>query len=93
MSAQYNSYLCVGGPRAGQRFEADRRSGFRVPVTPQLSVAVGPIPGDKVQVEIMEYRAEGFHTETGDVWFWVPQGQSQLETMKLLLSTYEEHWK
>lgn len=93
MSAQYNSYLCIGGPRAGQRYDADRRFGFRAAVVPPLSVAVGPIPGDKIQAQIVEYRAECFHTETEDIWFWVPQGQSQLQTMNLLLGTYEEHWK
>ena len=86
------SHLCVGGPRGGRRVAVRDGSGFRVPV-----LDTGPLtssdflPDDMAvgSVSFTTYRAESFHTPQGDVEFWVPEGQTTLETFTLLLETYE----
>jgi hypothetical protein len=35
------------------------------------------------------YRAETFHTPQGDVEFWVPHGQTPLESITMLLDGFE----
>jgi hypothetical protein len=47
-------------------------------------------PNAPVSVELTRYRSEVFHTPQGDVSFWTPEGQTPLETITLLLETYEE---
>lgn len=81
------SMLCVGGPRAGQRYAILHGNGFRVPITDPA-----PIGDTSVAVEVKwaDYRAEPFHTPQGDVEFWVPAGQTPLETITLLLESYEK---
>jgi hypothetical protein len=77
------SMLCVGGPRAGKRYTILHGSGFVVPVSEDLQ-------SDRpASIELRSYRAEVFHTPQGDVSFWVPAGQTPLETITLLLETYE----
>jgi hypothetical protein len=90
LQPEHKSMLCVGGPEAGRRYHAARGSGFRVavrgPLPPlNLSEAVAA----EVSHEIVSYRAEYFHTPQGDVTFWVPEGQTPLETMTILLECYE----
>lgn len=85
------SMLCIGGPLAGKRFEAKSGAGFSVPVREELpdSTSVDYQPNKSVTVEYFHYREEVFHTPQGDVFFWVLESQTPLETMKLLLESYE----
>lgn len=79
----HKSMLCVGGTRAGERYAILHGTGFRVPVKQDK-------PNKSPQIEFTDYRAEIFHTPEGDVSFWVPAGQTPLETITLLLETYEQ---
>ncbi len=87
-----DTMLCVGGPLAGQRYAVHHGKGFTVPVrvtvpegNPQdCEPAIHPSP------EFTDYRQEMFTTGQGRVTFWVPARQTQLDTMKLLLESYEQ---
>ncbi|MGH6923623.1 MAG: hypothetical protein ACRED5_07775 [Propylenella sp.] len=91
--ADQKSMLCVGGPRAGRRYAVLHGSGFRVPIKSDVpeNDPRSPEwqPNKPVKVEFADYREETFHTPQGDVSFWVPEGQTPLETIKALLETYE----
>lgn len=84
----HKSMLCIGGPRDGQRYAVLHGTGFRVPIA--KPVAVDAPQSDYVEVEFADYRAESFHTPQGDVSFWVPAGQTPLETITMLLQSYED---
>ena len=47
-------------------------------------------PNDPVKVEFADYREETFYTPQGDVSFWVPEGQTLLDTITMLLESYEQ---
>lgn len=90
------SFLCVGGPLAGRRYEPQSKLGFRVPVRSERAADADPSspdyqPNKPVSYEIAEYREETFHTPEGDISFWVPYRQTAGETITLLLETYEQH--
>lgn len=85
--SNHKSMLCIGGPRARERYAVLHGTGFRVPVPERLSVT-DPV-GDALKVEYFDYHAEVFHTPQGDVSFWVPVGQTPLETITMLLEAYE----
>jgi hypothetical protein len=91
--ADHKSMLCVGGGRAGQRYAALSGSGFRVPIKPYASENDPNHPdwrpNKPVKIHLADYREETFHTPQGDVSFWVPNGQTQLETITMLLEAYE----
>jgi hypothetical protein len=92
--SDHKSMVCVGGPRSGQRFAILDGNGFRVPVQIEQGSAADPFspdyqPNRPVNVEFTDYHAEQFHTPQGDVSFWVPVGQTPLETITLLLEHYE----
>ena len=95
--ADQKSMLCVGGPRAGQRYAVLYGSGFRVPIKPDVpeNDPQSPEwqPNKPVKVEFADYREETFHTPQGDTSFWVPQGQTPLETITMLLEAYEQQHK
>lgn len=86
------SYLCVGGPHAGQKYDT-RRDHFTVPIrTYEAAELEGPfnIPiNGSVSVKTVTYREETFQTAQGWITFWVPEGQTWFETMTLLLEGYE----
>lgn len=82
------SMLCIGGPHSGQRFAVRGGNGFRVAVSPCTSVG-DPTKSESVTVAFTDYRAEFFHTPQGDVSFWVPVGQTPLQTLTILLEVYE----
>jgi len=81
------SYLCVGGPCAGQKYDTPR-SRFEVPINPKPPLGGGS-GVDPVVVKSVTYVEETFHTAQGAITFWVPQGQSWFDTMVLLLEAYE----
>jgi hypothetical protein len=84
------SMLCVGGVRARQRYAVLYGSGFRVPIMEDESAENHNLnPPETVKVEFADYREETFHTPQGDVSFWVPEGQTPLETITMLLEAYE----
>lgn len=87
-----HSDLCVGGPLDGKRFTAARGSGFRVPVCKEPMpdpASIDYLPNATVTVVDQRYRSEAFHTPQGDVTFWVPEGQTPLQTITRLLKVYE----
>lgn len=84
------SYLCVGGPLAGQKYDAQGNY-FKVPINkpPIASVPIANVPDGPVDIEVIYYIEETFHTAHGSIMFWIPQGQTWFETMTLLLEGYE----
>ena len=82
------SILCVGGPRAGRRLKAEKGSGFFVAVLDQVAEQ-DPSSSKTVKVDYTNYHAEVFTTAQGDVSMWVPDGQTHLETITMLLDAYE----
>jgi hypothetical protein len=91
----HKSMLCIGGPRDGQRYAILHGTGFRVPVQqpdPELDdpTSENYRPNKPIKIEFTDYRAELFHTPQGDVSFWVPVGQTPLETITMLLESYEQ---
>jgi hypothetical protein len=90
------SYLCVGGPKAGQRVAV--REGvriIRVPIAPKIAHAVDPNTEDQLKIEVVEYREQ---TLVGDelaggyesVTVWAPTTQGPRQTLELLLEAYEK---
>lgn len=79
------SYLCVGGPLAGQKYDAPGNN-FKVPI--QESASTSEIY-DNVVIKTITYIEETFRTHQGDITFWIPQGQTWFDTMILLLDGYE----
>jgi len=87
-----HTYLCIGGPKAGQQIAV------LPPNTPRMIVLINKtkfsydfdpaIVSEKVEVEYFEYRATTLHTPQSDLTFWVPMGQTDLETMRLLMEAY-----
>lgn len=71
--------LCVGGPLDRKRHGPTNQPGF-------TATMLG-VDGFKP----VRYQMEIFHTPQGDVSFWVPEGQTPLETIKLLLSSYQRN--
>lgn len=79
--------LCIGGPLAGQRrvVRGDRDS-FRVPISPgppvtDFSHLSEPAPP---QIQHIDYWSQTIAGAS----FWVPAGQSYIQTMRLLLEAY-----
>lgn len=88
------SALCVGGPRDGQRVAILHGNGFCVPATEPEKVAATDaylhMRDEPVTVQWTNYRGELFHTEQGQVMFWVPADQTPLETITMLAEGYEQ---
>lgn len=85
----HKSMLCIGGPRAGRRYAILHGTGFRVPIAEQIPVDPAGQEREDVKIEFADYRAEVFHTPQGEVSFWVPAGQTPLDTITMLLEAYE----
>lgn len=92
--SENKSMLCVGGPLAGKRRAILYGNGFVVPVLKDADLAATHLPVDdpKATTDFVRvgYRSEVFRTPDGDVSFWVPEDQTPLETITLLLETYEK---
>lgn len=84
-----NSFLCVGGPHAGQKYDTGGRDHFTVPERINTTPLSPGAADEKTIVKTITYRQEIFHTATGSIMFWVPEGQTWFETMTLLLEGYE----
>lgn len=84
------SDLCVGGPLAGQRFSSEHEY-FKTVDRPTLNSAALFLDDPVVikTVEEVTYRREFFHTPEGMASFWAPATQTPLESITLLLETYE----
>ena len=83
------SYLCVGGPLAGQQAESDRET-IRLHVLPRIAaVQSGPVD-EYTTVEYAEYRKQKFKTPEGSITLWAPSDQSPQKTLEILLETYAE---
>jgi len=90
---EHKSMLCVGGPCAGQRFDAQTHVGFCVPIEVKYSYndphSEDFQPNKKIDVADVYYRSETFHTPQGEISFWTPTNQTPIETITTLLETYE----
>ncbi len=96
--ADKKSYLCVGGPLGGRRYEAKIGAGFCVPRLTETGIGPNPtakdyMPNAAVEARFTEYQHEVFHTPQGDVSFWTPKGQTPMETINILLGGYEHACK
>lgn len=87
--ATKKSWLCVGGPMAGRRYETDSNSSFRVAVRSPMPMVIRDAIEEPTTVETVVYIAQRFGTQQGHVSFWVPEKQTTLETLTLLLDCYE----
>lgn len=90
---EQKTYLCVGGPLAGKRYMASvGRDYFRIALAPSMREALIRVPSTilPADVQMVEYRRRGIH---GEASFWVPVGQSERETIVLLLEAYERDVK
>ena len=83
------SYICVGGPKDGQRIAVrDGCAFFRVALLPPLLVSHPD--NERINVDYVEYRQTTFFTgENENITMWAPAHQSPRTTMELLLSCYE----
>jgi hypothetical protein len=75
------SYLCVGGPKAGEHVAAE--GSFKVAV-----------PKHRYQVydstiDTVIYHEQEFQTKEETFTVWVPSNQTAQQTIELLLETYE----
>lgn len=86
------AFLCVGGPRGGERFESPN-SGFVVPVGKMVSVVGGydTVAEESFTYENVRYVVECFRTREEEIGFWRPENQPLAETVKLLLDVYEKN--
>ena len=90
MSDGRDSYVCVGGPLAGQRRFAPK-SGFAVPISDEeVSVREDrDAPRGTVAYHDVRYVREEFNSEIGPISFWRPEGQTIAQSLELLLDTYQ----
>jgi hypothetical protein len=85
------SYLCIGGPLAGRRYEVQVSDRFSTPAFRFFAPALSneTTPDSSTTLEIVDYHEQVFHSPEGAVSFWVPFGQTPLQTIELLLEAYE----
>jgi len=90
--AMKRSYLCIGGPCAGKKYDAVLYGNhFKVTVLPTtIPSTVFDTTDTPTEIKFVTYEIETFHTPECAVQFWVPEGQKPFETMKLLLESYEK---
>lgn len=83
------SSICVGGPHSGRHYLSVRDENFTCPVRRQKA-AEFVVRGDEPKQEIVHvtYVRQEISTPDGSVSFWVPEGQTPLETMTLLLERF-----
>ena len=90
---EHKLMLCIGGPSAGKRVDAQPGAGFRVPVQTEHNYSDPHSedfqPNKKIDIIDVYYRSETFHTPQGKVSFWTPADQTPLETIIMLLESYE----
>lgn len=89
------SYLCVGGPKSGERVSPNPEKRFIADILPPMGMARVSGPPDinepvSLTVERIEYVNEHFVTPEGKITLWVPEGQTPLETLEVLLDTYAQ---
>lgn len=85
---EHHSHVCVGGPLAGKRYLAKSERGFRAAVRPKTTLTV-PLSDKITTIATVDYKRDSFHTTDGDISFWVPNDQTPLQTMTILLDNYE----
>lgn len=76
--------LCVGGPYDGRKIAVLNGSRFYAPL-PRLGRGAR-LP---MAAKMIAYAKQRIRTPDGDVSFFVPEGQSALGTMTMLLEAYE----
>lgn len=93
------TFLCVGGPKAGQMMTALYGSTCRV------FIGYAPNPGNSIDAiklihsegqnktitsaQFITYKEEVFHFPEGEkISFWVPENQTPRQTMQLLIHAY-----
>lgn len=85
------SWLCVGGPLAGQFHNPGRKNTF-------VQAIVGHRKMERPEdidinatttVQHAEYRRQRFMCDGVEISFWVPEYQTAAQTLELLLASYE----
>lgn len=89
MVEEHHSHVCVGGPLAGRRYLAKSEMGFCTAIPPKVRLTPSNKAADTVSFTTVNYKRDTFRTADGDVSFWVPNDQTALQTMTLLLDNYE----
>lgn len=86
------NHICVGGPLGGQRKAVMEGSRFRIALNHWPTSSRAPFTEadmqEKVQVDIAVYIEERMHTPQGELFFWVPEGQTPRQTMEILVAGY-----
>jgi hypothetical protein len=83
------SAICVGGPMAGKVKRILYGRSFVVQELKPILHHGFPITREPLSRDVT-YVLQAFSCRR-DVWeFWVPEGQSERETLELLLTTYEK---
>lgn len=83
------SLLCIGGPYSGQRVELVNGDRFYVPAPARAHVEGNACFGLSRSLNSVAYVEQRVRTPDGEASFFVPEGQSALDTMTMLLEAYE----
>src|SRR5262245_60979933 len=85
------TFVCVGGPLAGKRYEAEK-DWFSTPMKqPGETWKQSPMEvNSNSVVSIVVYQETTFYTPDGGLTFWTPTGQTHMQSMEMLLDTYQQ---
>jgi hypothetical protein len=91
--SKYDTYLCIGGPRSGQRITCDHDT-FAVHHIENMRSLMSYdnchlpsfVPTAK---QIVYLKQPIWRDKDTRIWVWAPMDQTPLETMKLLLTGFE----
>lgn len=84
--------MCVGGPRDGETIETPPGGDhFKVPLKNPVMYPLGAGPIDPLPVQIVTYVLAGVRGWSRWADFWVPEGQTEQETINKLISGYRPY--
>lgn len=82
--------MCVGGPLAGKQKHVLYGKSFMVEELKPLLHRGFPVTREPISITT-KYVLQAFNTRQGDCWeFWVPEGQTERQTLEILLTTYRD---
>lgn len=85
-----HAYLCVGGPYSGRRY-ASYDPYFKVANRLRMPLEVPKAsPVEPVSIKYTVYVADHVRSKTDEVWFWRPEEQGLVETVRTLLKVFEQ---
>lgn len=87
-----NTFLCIGGPLAGQRY-ASKYMSFNIAVRPKMSLSGFQSNSvmEKINSKTVTYVRDSIYTPAGPNYFWIPEGQSPEDTLSMLFQAYADH--